>query len=795
MKRYTAILSALALTASMILSSCAQEQKQDHYNDEHASVIAAENKSSESSTAQRYDHSFNCKEADLPEGIDFIDSFTSINNDTEIMIIGSSYDYNHQTPSVFITDKTFTDFRSVILEETDEIKKHLDRYTNYFPQPDGSICAFTHTEERSGMKYPETDTEMENFNWDLYYDTEAECEDFISCYDKTGKLISSEKINYDVKYDSDNIVSYYGDNNFIIMIRRNGSIVRANTDGSTVELRPADKAYNDELSNSFISMGIGKTRNGKWIYMENKDECINDQWVCSTSASIIDTESGKLSDPFYKNDDSASDCSLYIGYDYALFEDDWNSLYGIDENGQKTEIINWKNSDLSSMRLTGIGQNEYIGFQDMGENGKIVILSPKDSSDFANITTLTINSSYNEDIINQFNRSQDKYRVVMAEDNEETPSFDTEEDYTQYCIKKEDKLALDIISGKAPDIILDLNYSTMVNLGKKGALTNLYEFMDNDTEINRNAIMPNLLKALESSDGKLFNMCSQFGLETIIAKTSVCDKESWTFEDMIALYDNAPASATHLYDGESKEQMFRTMFDMIDGVVDYEKGSCNFDNPEIVKLLEFCNRFVDTVSIPDKSDDNWEAHQMYYADRAQWWGRGETLLEFIPLDDVSFYGNQKYNYSDGSDITFVGYPSNNGKGGRILPRDLIAVSNSCSDKQGAWEFVKFYISHNDDYDPYAVLFASAKRTDEALYNALTADNTANGRPMANIKEADRLKISEYIRKCDTLYAFIDHNILQICNEEATRYFHGEISAQEAAALMQNRASIVVSEKY
>lgn len=796
MKRYTTMLSALALSASMILSSCSSETKQDHYDEEQASLIAAENKSTEQST-RCFDHSFNCKEADLPEGIDYVESFTSINNDTEIMIIGSSYGYgSEKNPHIYLTDRTLTDFRSVVLEESEDITRHSDRYTNYFPQPDGSICAYTHTEEHEGMKIPDTEEEAMNFDWDSYYAADCVREDFISCYDKTGKLTSTAKINYAEDHESDEVQSISGDSSFIVIAYRNGSIIKAAADGSTTELRPAEADFNESESfNVYTSREIAKMKNGKWVYMEKKEECIDGKWGCSVSASFIDINNGKLDEPFYKNEDIIIDGSLYIGFEYPIMEDDWQSLFCIDENGQKTELINWTNSDLSSMAVTSIGQNEYIGFQDNGESGRMLILTPKDSSEFANVTTLTISQLYDSDIINKFNRSQDKYRIVQVNTNEEIPSFDSEDEYTKYYNEKENQFALDVISGNAPDILIDLQYSTFMNLSKKGALADLYEFMDKDEDVPRKAIMPNLLKALESPDGKLFMLCEQFGIETIITKSSICDKENWTVDDMISLYDNAPASAKHLYDGNSKEEIFRIMFSMMDGLVDYNTASCSFDSPETVKLLEFCNRFVDKVPTPDKGTDGWEANQAYYSDRAYWWGREETLLEFLSLDNVLYYSDNKYYFSDGSDVTFVGYPSANGQGGRIIPRDMIAINNTCADKQGAWEFIKFYITNTSDYSDETILHAIEKRTDEALYKAMSEEHTANGRPMPNIKDSDREMISEYIRSCSSVGAYLDDNVYRICTEEAERYFKGEISAQEAASLMQNRASIAVSEKY
>ena len=58
----------------------------------------------------------------------------------------------------------------------------------------------------------------------------------------------------------------------------------------------------------------------------------------------------------------------------------------------------------------------------------------------------------------------------------------------------------------------------------------------------------------------------------------------------------------------------------------------------------------------------------------------------------------------------------------------------------------------------------------------------------NQEETDFLReISEH------LYLYENQNLLQIISEEADAFFAGDISAEEAAERIQNRASLVLSE--
>ena len=786
--KYNALnFTALAIAASVVLCSCSSESKpQDHYDNEIASIIEAENSETAETDAVQLKCAYNVTEADFPEGAYYVDGAYSINNSSEIMLICGGFNNNS---SLYITDKTFSDYRAVVLEEPVEISQHRDRYIDYFPQSDGSITTYTHTEEREGMSIPTNEDEAMNFDWETYNSIEPVCADFISFYDKTGKLTSFAQISEEGSHDD--LQCLFGDSEILIKVYSDGAIVRINSDGSSVELKAADDSTLS--SDQYNYQQIRKISSGEWIFINTVESSSDGSWTRSSEACVFDPDTGKMDPPFFKSDGSDYDVSTYLGQDYPVMVDDWRSLYGVDLSGNKEEIISWENSDISSVSLVSIGNNEFIGWQYNGETGSLLYLTPKDPSDLSDVNTLTINTLYTDidsDLINKFNRSQNKYRVVRADSDEYgNKNFDSPEEFDEYFNNRQKQFNLDLIAGNAPDIIAGLPYDSMVNLSKKGVFADLYELMDNDSQMDRDAFLPNLLHALESPDKKLFTLPADLSLNTIFAKTSICDKGNWTMDDMIALFDNAPASAKHLYDGENKLEMFNIMSDTLCDAVDYNNGKCNFDTPDTVKLLEFCNRFVDDVPMPDKEADGWDAHQSYYADRAEWWGRNEKLIEMGDLSMPAYYSDNKYYFSDGSDVTFVGYPSNDGCGGRFELRSLMSVSSGCKDKEGAWEFIKFYLNNCDStFSPIS------KKCDDMLYNAMNGKNTAQGREMPNIKNEDRLQISAYLNSCSKIGNTFGSSISSICEEEAQRYFNGEISADEAAKTMQSRVSILVSEQ-
>ena len=63
-----------------------------------------------------------------------------------------------------------------------------------------------------------------------------------------------------------------------------------------------------------------------------------------------------------------------------------------------------------------------------------------------------------------------------------------------------------------------------------------------------------------------------------------------------------------------------------------------------------------------------------------------------------------------------------------------------------------------------------------------------------LTQEERDDLERYVLSCDTLGGQYDDDILNICLEEAQTFFSGEASAEQAADMIQNRCSILVSER-
>ena len=168
---------------------------------------------------------------------------------------------------------------------------------------------------------------------------------------------------------------------------------------------------------------------------------------------------------------------------------------------------------------------------------------------------------------------------------------------------------MDIIAGKAPDVIISSDHDDMMDLAEKGAFADLYSLMEGDSEVNKDTLMPNIMKYGEGSDGSLYSLSPFFYAESIAVKSKFGVSENWTMKETLDFYDSAPASADLIYKYDTKEAVFERYFDWTDSLIDSKKGTCDFDCDDFVRYLEFCNRFPDKEEEYEKYSDEWNNMQ------------------------------------------------------------------------------------------------------------------------------------------------------------------------------------------
>ena len=518
----------------------------------------------------------------------------------------------------------------------------------------------------------------------------------------------------------------------------------------------------------------------------------------------IDTKTGEVGKPVDFGDYRINDATLCTR-ENAIYMNDSNNVYCFDTKTKEvTTLFNWINSDINSNNIKNyfpLSDEEFLVLSYSYENneGKVEIANIKKvkASTVREKTVLRLACANTDDRIKKniisFNKENKDYRVEL-------------DDYSHYE-NPAMQLGLDINSGKIPDILCieSLPVSQYI---QKGLLTDLYPFMEKDEEVNKEDFIDSICQATER-DGKLYFMGSAFTMQSLIgSKKNLGDMEALTFSEMKKLYDSVPENGEFMR-MMTKNNFITTMLsERLEDYIDWNTGEISFDSQEFIDLLEFANRFPKEIDEEHASKESTPTMVE----------KGTLMLDNLyiyGLDNIQMYAKM---YKKAGGFQAIAYPSKTGNTGLSISFNgvALAITEQCKEKNGAWEFVRLFLTYKNqksdssyyggmptrkDAMEKALEYAAAtkKYTDEdgtvVRPNNITIgfdDYTVDIGPLTK-KEIETVRsMLNRISKCIAFDA-ASEEINKIIEEEAQAYFAGDKTAQEAAGLIQNRVKLYVSE--
>ena len=562
----------------------------------------------------------------------------------------------------------------------------------------------------------------------------------------------------------------------------------------------------------------------------------------------IDPATGKLTGDTVKLPDAAY--SFFPGDDvYDIYYDYNGNIYGYKfDTDTKDKVIDWIECDINSNNINSysiLPDGRVIAFessyddQAQKNNMQLIVMTRVDAASVVNKTVLTFACMYLDwdmrDAIVKFNRASNTHRIVVRDYSE----YNTDDDYNAGI----QKLNTEMLSGKLPDMI-DINTYNMPveQYAAKGFLTDLYELIDADADLSRESFVQPVLKALESADGKLYQLPSTFAVSTAIALDKVAgDYDTW---NLASVKD----AMTKLQDGASVFDVYRTKTDIlqtcisrnIDAFVDWENGSAHFDSDEFKALLEFANQFPETYDWENATDEENDSAQNRM-------NAGKQLMTDMYVSSFEDMLYQLTGYNGG--VKFVGYPSEDGTSNHAFQIDgSIAISSTCADKTAAWNFMKQFLT--EDYQSGYNVWnfpINQKAFDQKMKDAMTEEyqtdengnvvKDENGNPIripkmtyyttdagggvafaattetaastvviggSGVNEDGSIsiyamtqeqadQILDLINATTAVYGY-DESILNIISDEAAAYFAGEKSLDDTANMIQSRVNLYVAEQ-
>ncbi len=469
-------------------------------------------------------------------------------------------------------------------------------------------------------------------------------------------------------------------------------------------------------------------------------------------------------------------------------------------------MMDYINSDVfinSFSAIVELSDTSFLGIylEDYSEGNKAAVFSYVDPADITDKAVVVLAGEYIDyDMkkrVIEFNRESEDYRIVIKEYN----LYNTYEDYNA----GNTKLNNDIISGNMPDILVNNEYASLPieNYIAKGLIADVRKLIADDEELSQKEFIESVFDAY-SVDGKLYYVVPNFEVYTMIAKKSlVGDRESWTIEDMKQVLAGMGEEASAFGIDITRETFVNMVLRYCGNqFMDVSTGKCNFNSDDFIALMEFAKTLPEEIN---REDDYWMNYD--WSKEQTQYRENRTLLM-----QANFYYFQNFpntfNGYFGEPVSFVGFPTGEGKGDYLQSSRTYALSARSRNLEGAWQFIRYYLT--DEYQKEVNYFPVNKelfyeRSKEAMERPYWEDENGekqyydqtislNGEEVtiSPLTQEQLDEVLDYILSVDNRF-YYNEAIANIVNEEMGGFFTGQKSVQDVVAVIQSRAQIYVDE--
>lgn len=345
------------------------------------------------------------------------------------------------------------------------------------------------------------------------------------------------------------------------------------------------------------------------------------------------------------------------------------------------------------------------------------------------------------------------------------------------------RLNTELGSGGGPDMIWFPNAVTEdigpLNYVVRGMFEDLTPWID--AEIGRSNLM-------------VWDVLSEYGGVYVISDGFSCkgmkglrevfgDARGWTIQDyldMEASLEPWQDMCYHMDPAYFIEMLSRRYMRT---AIDWESGTCDFDNPEFIAILEAAARV---------KEDRTAEHESLESFETAWsrMGRGQLMVSFTSFSDTDLTNGPNFdNYYTGKEVTYFGCPSTDGEDGLFAELDFaLGICVNSEHKETCWDFVRdMLLNSGDPTLPRMGLPLYRPAFEAALASCIGEESTQ----LHSEEEAEKYRT--FIESADSLSLY-DGQALAIIMDEANAFLSGAQSAGQAAKLIQERMSIYVAEQ-
>ncbi len=514
-----------------------------------------------------------------------------------------------------------------------------------------------------------------------------------------------------------------------------------------------------------------------------------------------------------------------IQLDGELYVSDTEGLYKVDyKAGTKEKIFSFAEcnvnlNDINMMQPLSVSDDEVIFAGSIYENESagaesyekygVYRFTRASSNPNAGKVILKAASIYYfsaaiGEAIYQFNQTNDKYFITYTDkyssanvDIEDASDMSNDEyslAYMKGAAELNNQLAMDLMNGEGPDIILDAASFTQLN--NSDYLVDLSEYV---SELSADKYYTNIFEANRTGDA-LYQLPIAVYCDAMIGPEGVSSNgKGFTFDEYLGAIDEYNNGRDPFRDFSGRLGIFMQLLDSMETSIVDSEGKVNLDNEEFKAICEYC------AELPEMSKYEEEEDVFAGSGSGYMYEEQNNKISTFTMYDV---GSYLYEMLRGNEPKAIyGIPSFNGRGPSVRIEESVAISASCANVDGAWEFVNTMLQ--DDILKYVWDITVSKsvmqeQSANALknFNAEVEDNLKwsteqelieYGMPSKKATEADVQKALEFVEAIDSISGQ-DQEISTIIAEEIQPFFAGQKSLDEVISIMEDKCQTVVNER-
>lgn len=333
--------------------------------------------------------------------------------------------------------------------------------------------------------------------------------------------------------------------------------------------------------------------------------------------------------------------------------------------------------------------------------------------------------------------------------------------------QSEDAVRAKIIAGNGPDMYFTGGESSFGSFNGSAVFENLLPYLDNSEQIHRDDLLTAVIDAV-SEDSGLYTIPIDFTILTMSEQMNLLPQKDMSISDMLLLPDVQNGNLSVFPADMSQESLWYWLSSLyICTNLDEESGKCQFDTQEYIDLLRCC-----------KSIQNFNAQDPV-----------PSIFSFQQIPGLRRLIFLQKHYGD--DIALF-----SGLGTAYYMEHSFAISNTSTQKDGAWQFIEYMLTTNLSKQEFS--WPVSVKCMQKLIDAACSV----GIWYSDIGDYKTLSPSN----AELLWDFFDQSsgagvvgkhpeLIQIMKEESAKYFAGDKTAEEAAAMTQSRAQLYLAEQY